>query len=105
MSEEKAPCEKCRSEIPREATRCPNCGYAPQSEGKISDGLLLLIFTPVLGFSGLIAIITPMLVLGSTMPLESALLMFVLFGTVAAVSAAILYGLYKKKTRLPASTA
>jgi len=28
-----ANCQKCQSEIPVEATRCPECGYEPSTEG------------------------------------------------------------------------
>lgn len=100
MEESTAQCVKCTTSIPTDAVKCPQCGYEPSREGRISGGILLLICLPVCLFSGLVAVISLLLLFSGTPP-STALFGFAFFGVFAAASGSALYMLYKKKNQTP----
>ncbi|WP_323677661.1 hypothetical protein [Halorubellus sp. PRR65] len=50
-------CEKCMSEIPIMAERCPDCGYEPSSHGIVGGLLLGLLLVSSILLAGFIMII------------------------------------------------
>lgn len=57
-------CQKCRSAIPDDATRCSECGYEPSKEGKLAVTIFILLGA-ILTMTGVGAIVgIPMIAVG-----------------------------------------
>lgn len=92
-------CEKCRSEIPTQADRCPDCGHEPSSIGLLGKLLGIAAFA-VFSFCILLLIIIPITLIDG-LAISTAAITFGVFIIGAAISGGYLYGLYKKTQQKP----
>lgn len=98
--EETAACEKCESQIPPEAIKCPQCGYEP-SKQTIGAKIIAIPSFLVFGFSVLMLLIMPLVVVDGGLSLSDATISFGFFGLLAAFSGAILWAYMNQDNRTP----
>ena len=101
MGDSAAPCEKCKSEISIDATKCPECGYEPSAVGIDGAGLVIAVL-PVFTFSALVTLISPIL-LFSGADFSTAAVGVGVFGPVALISGGVLYLVYQSTDQKPAT--
>lgn len=83
-------CEKCMSEIPLEAERCPDCGYEPSDHGIVGGLLLGLMVMASILLAGLILIIW-LVAIGSSFGISGAVMLTAFFGIFLAPMAYIVW--------------
>lgn len=99
-TEETGKCEKCASEIPVEADRCPECGYEPASHGILGSlGVGLATGISVL-LGGLILIIWLVAIAGS-LSISDALIATAFFGFLLLFPLGIIYASMRKELNTP----
>lgn len=99
-TEETGKCEKCASEIPVEAERCPECGYEPASQGILGSlGAALSAGVTIL-LGGLILIIW-VVTIGGSLSITDALTATAFFGFILLFPLGILYASMQKELKTP----
>jgi hypothetical protein len=73
-------CEKCLSEIPMMAERCPDCGYEPSDHGIVGGLLLGLLMMASILLTGLILLIWAVIIASPDIGLTTGLTLTVFFG-------------------------
>jgi RNA polymerase subunit RPABC4/transcription elongation factor Spt4 len=89
-SSETAACEKCDSQIPVKADRCPECGHEPGATGILGGLLATLSTVAVIGIAGLIVIIW-IVAIATSLSLTNALYTTIFFLIVGLIPGVIVY--------------
>jgi len=84
-------CEKCMSEIPMKAERCPDCGYEPSDHGIVGGILLGLLVMGSILLAGLILIIWVVTIASPDFGLSGGLTLTAFFGIFLAPMAWIVW--------------